>query len=283
MSENKNNILIIGGPNVGKTHFGGQIYGRLLTRESFYKTVSPPENLSIFKEVLECLNDGKAADHTNVNSNETLELQIEDKTGKHITFNFPDYGGEQVKAIVNDRRITKIWKDQIEKSDSWMLFIRLDEILPLEDIINRGIPELEVLAKRNEEVTTLKLSDAAYFTELMQMLLYAKKTASLQRTNSPKLTVVLSCWDLLEAYAGDRLPSELLQEKLPSFYSYLTQTWIDEYLDVIGLSSTEKSLSNKEADKDFVKKGPEKFGYIITPEGRKESDLTLSIASFIGY
>ena len=282
MSENKNNILIIGGPNVGKTHFGGQLYGRLQTRESYYKIVSPPENLNIFKEVLECLNDGKAADHTNVNSNETLELQIVDADGKHITFNFPDYGGEQVKAIVSDRRITKIWKDQIEKSDSWMLFIRLDVILPFEDIINRGIPEIEVLSKRNKDVTALKLSDAAFFTELLQMLLYAKKTASLNRISNPKLTIVLSCWDLLETQAGKRLPYEMLQEKLPSFWNYLTQTWKAEHLDIIGLSATEKSLDIKKSDRDFVKKGPEKFGYIITPDGKKESDLTLSIATFIG-
>ncbi len=282
MSENKNNILIIGGPNAGKTHFGGQLYGRLQTRESFYKIVSPPENLNIFKEVLECLNDGKAADHTNVNSNEILELQIVDEKGKEITFNFPDYGGEQVKAIVNDRRITRIWKEQIEKSDSWMLFIRLDEILPLEDIVNRGIPEIDVLSKRNKEVMALKLSDAAYFTELLQMLLYAKKAAPLNRIDNPKLTIVLSCWDLLEVEVGDRLPWQFLHEKLPLFWSYLTKTWKADYLNIIGLSATEKSLDIKQADTDFVKKGPEKFGYIITPEGKKESDLTLSIASFIG-
>jgi hypothetical protein len=282
MSKNKNNILIIGGPNAGKTHFGGQLYGRLQTCESFYKIVSPPENLTIFKEVLESLNDGKAADHTNVNSNETLELQIVDAVGKQITFNFPDYGGEQVKAIVNDRRITKIWKNQIEKSDSWMLFIRLDEIHPLEDIINRGIPEIDVLATRNKEVTTLKLSDAAYFTELVQMLLYAKKVPSLKKIVNPKLTIVLSCWDLLEEEGTGKLPWEMLHEKMPSFWSYLTQTWQTEYLDVIGLSATGKTLDRNKADRDFIKKGPEKFGYIITPEGNKESDLTLSIASFVG-
>ncbi|UUF12615.1 MULTISPECIES: hypothetical protein [Flavobacterium] len=282
MSQNKNNILIIGGPNVGKTHFGGQLYGRLQTRESFYKIVSPPENLNIFKEVLECLNDGKAADHTNVNSNETLELQIVDADGKNITFNFPDYGGEQVKAIFNDRRISKIWKDQIEKSDSWMLFIRLDEIIPLEDIINRGIPEMDVLSKRNKEASALKLSDSAFFTELLQMLLYAKRTATLGKISNPKLTIVLSCWDLLEAESENRLPYELLREKLPLFWNYLVQTWKAEHLDVIGLSATEKSLDIKKADRDFVKKGPEKFGYIITSEGKKESDLTLSIGTFIG-
>jgi hypothetical protein len=281
MADNKNNILIIGGPNVGKTHYGGQLYGRLQTRESFYKIVTPPENLSIFREVLESLNDGKAANHTNVNSNEILELQIEDTSGKKITFNFPDYGGEQVRAIVTDRRITKIWKDQVEKSDSWMLFIRLDEMLPLEDIINRGIPEIKVLEKRNKQAEMLKLSDSAFFTELVQILLYAKKAASFKKIDTPKLTIVLSCWDVLESQIGDKLPWEILQEKLPSFWNYLTQTWNSENLNILGLSATEKSLDKTTPDRDFIKKGPEKFGYIITPEGVKEPDLTLSIASFV--
>lgn len=282
MSENKNNILIIGGPNAGKTHFGGQLYGRLQARSDFYKIVSPPENLSIFKEVLEALNDGKAADHTNVNLNEILELEIEDTTGEKISFNFPDYGGEQIKAMVSDRRVGKLWKDQIEKSDSWMLFIRLDEIVPLEDIINRGIPDVKVLAERNKTATAvLKLSDAAYFTELVQILLYAKKVATLQKVAVPKLTVVLSCYDLMEDQAAGKLPKQLLEEKLPSFWNYLSQVWQPDALAVIGLSATEKTLDQKTVDKDFIRRGPEKFGYIVTAEGKKESDLTLSIASFL--
>ncbi|MNY43029.1 hypothetical protein D3C86_1779610 [compost metagenome] len=141
---------------------------------------------------------------------------------------------------------------------------------------------MDVLSKRNKEASALKLSDAAFFTELLQMLLYAKKTATLSKISNPKLTIVLSCWDLLEADSENRLPYELLREKLPLFWNYLVQTWNGEYLDVIGLSATEKSLDIKKADRDFVKKGPEKFGYIITSEGKKESDLTLSIGTFIG-
>ena len=43
-----NKILIIGGPNAGKTHFGGQLYGRLNMRTEHYRITSLPEDLTIF-------------------------------------------------------------------------------------------------------------------------------------------------------------------------------------------------------------------------------------------
>lgn len=282
MSEQNDTILIIGGPNVGKTHFGGQLYGRLQTRNSFYKITSPPENLIVFKEVLESLNDGKSAGHTNVGANDVLELEVEDNDGKKSVFSFPDYGGEQIRSIVNDRRINKTWKGQIEKSDAWMLFIRPDEILPLEDIINRGIPDLTTLEKRNTEAEPMIMSLNGFYIELLQMLLFTKRVATQQKIKSPKLTIVLSCWDCIEKEVGNQLPTDVLKEKLPALFSYIEATWQKEAFNVIGLSATGKTLSNTEADMEYIKKGPEHFGYIITANGEKEPDLTLSISTFIG-
>ena len=85
------------------------------------------------------LNDGKSSGHTNVNAHKTLELEIEDNNGSKSVFSFPDYGGEQIRAIVNDRRVNKVWKEQIEKCNSWMLFIRPDEVIQIEDVVNRGL------------------------------------------------------------------------------------------------------------------------------------------------
>jgi hypothetical protein len=283
MSEQRSDtILIIGGPNAGKTHFGGQLYGRLQTRNGFYKITSPPENLIVFKEVLESLNDGKSAGHTNVAANDLLELEIEDSEGRKSVFSFPDYGGEQIRSIVNDRRINKTWKEQIEKSNSWMLFIRPDEILPLEDIINRGIPDLDTIEKRNTNAEPMIMSVNGFFIELLQMLLFSKRVATQQKIKSPKLTVVLSCYDCIENEVVGKLPVDILKEKLPALYNYIEATWHDVAFNVIGLSATGKTLSDKEVDMEYVKKGPEHFGYIITPEGEREEDLTLSISTFIG-
>lgn len=281
-NKRQNNILIIGGPNVGKTHFGGQLYGRLQMRDSYYKIVSPPENLTVFKEVLENLYDGKSAGHTNVSANDVLELELEYSTGTNLLFSFPDYGGEQVKSIVNDRRINKLWADQIEKSDAWLLFMRLDEVSQVDDIINRGLPEQSVLKERNETKEPMVPSTSAFFVELLQMLLFAKKIAKQRKVHNPKLTIVLSCWDCIASQVEGKLPKVVLQERLPALYSYINAIWSENSCSVIGLSSTEKTLSNDVSDVDYLNLGPESFGYIITPDGKKEKDLTLSISITIG-
>ncbi|PZU02140.1 MAG: hypothetical protein DI622_21240, partial [Chryseobacterium sp.] len=128
MHKQNNTILIIGGPNAGKTHFGGQLFGRLNARTEHYKITSLPDDISIFQEVLDNLNDGKSSGHTNVSSHNRLKLEIESTSGQRSEFSFPDYGGEQIKTIINSRRVNKTWAEQIERSNSWMLFIRADEL-----------------------------------------------------------------------------------------------------------------------------------------------------------
>lgn len=276
-----NRILIIGGPNAGKTHFGGQLYGRLIARTEHYKILSPPEDLTIFEEVLDSLNNGMSSGHTHVNAHKTLALEIEDNMGRKSIFSFPDYGGEQIRAIVNDRRINKIWKEQIDNSNSWMLFIRLDEIRPVEDVANRGLPDQDVLKSRNEKTEAMTLSDSAFYIELLQILLYVKKIGVRQKISTPRLTVVLSCWDLLTSDEQIKLPKDILQDKLRGLCSFITTIWNDNAYQIIGLSSTGKTLSNTEFDMDFIKKGPENYGYMITHSGEKVTDLTLTISTFI--
>lgn len=276
-----NTILIIGGPNAGKTHFGGQLYGRLNSRTEQYKITSPPDDLTIFQEVLDNLNEGKSSGHTHVTAHQTLELEIEDNSGVKSIFSFPDYGGEQVRAIVNDRRVNNVWKEQIDKSSSWMLFIRLDEIKGIEDVVNRSLPDHSILENRTEKSEPMVLSDTAFYTELLQILLYVKKIGVKQRIIDPKLTLVLSCWDLLSDADQKKLPKDILEDKLPGLFSFINGTWLENTCKIIGLSSIEKSLSNNDPNIEFVKKGPENFGYIITATGEKETDLTLTISTFI--
>ncbi len=278
----ENTILIIGGPNTGKTHFGGQLYGRLNAKTEHLKMISQPKDLTIFKEVWDQLNQGKSAEHTSVGIHETLEIHIEDRNGNKSSFTFPDYGGEQIKSIIKDRRINKIWKEQIEKSNSWLLFIRLDEIVPVEDVANRGIPDQKTLELRGTEESPMSLSDIAFYTELLQIFLFTKQTSTKQPVSTPQLSVVISCWDLLSKAEQKKLPKDILSKKLPGFYNFIESTWAAKAFQVIGLSSTEKSLSNQTPDMEFMKKGPENAGFIISDSGEKNTDLTLTIASFIG-
>ncbi len=275
-------ILIIGGPNAGKTHFGGQLYGRLSSKQFEYQ-ISPnnlPTDLTIFEEVLDRLAEGRRAGHTETSANRSIELKTEDKNCNSIIFSFPDYAGEQVNMIVDNRRVNSLWKDYIDKSSAWLLFIRLEEVEKTEDIINRGIPSPQEIQKRNEKTPPVKISDASYFVELLQTLIYIKGIDTFHKINKPNLTIMLSCWDLLKLKKNS-IPAEILKERLPLLYDFVNNNWNDKDLSVLGLSSTEKSLSD-DPDDDFIDRTPIDFGYIVNTKGIKEKDLTLSIETFIG-
>jgi len=277
--EKENNILIIGGPNSGKTHFGGQLYLRLRSDECKYKITSPPEDLTVFREVVECLYNGRSAERTDSNLHENLLLEICDEKNEKISLSLPDYAGEQVRKIVNNRLVNELWKSQILSSNSWMLFIRLDEVKKIEDIVNRPLPEELKTGKR--ESSAFEISASAFFVELLQMLLFVKQVSIKKNIVTPKLMVVLSCWDTLQLDDGT-IPARVLKDKLPLFYEFINNVMDEKSLNIIGLSSTGKTLSNKKSDDDYVNNSPEDFGYFILPDGQKEKDLTKLISKAIG-
>lgn len=279
MESNNSNILIIGGPNSGKTHFGGQLYLRFRCDEYNYRISTPPEDLTVFQEVVDCLYDGRSATHTNVDSHKNLSLEVVDSKGYVTSISFPDYGGEQVKQIVDNRQINELWRSQILGSNNWIFFIRLDEVAEIEDIVNRPLPE-SVSTKNNADAV-LKISDNAFFVELLQMLLFAKQVPLKQNITIPQLMVVLSCWDALKLDEGIT-PVMLLKSKLPLFYEFVSNLWNEKDLDIVGLSSTGKTLSDKKSDDEYLSDSPENFGYIILPDGKKEKDLTILIDRTIG-
>lgn len=280
---NKHSILIIGGPNSGKTHFGAQLYGRLNSRQFEFK-IDPknrPADLSIFEDALNKLYDGKRASHTEAGANRNIALKITNEKNCEVIFAFPDYAGEQITSIVESRKVNDLWQDYIDKSSSWILFIRLKELSPLEDIIDKGIPSPDEIQNRNSQPPPVKISEAAFFIELLQTLIYIKGLSTFNKIDSPKLTVLLSCWDELNL-PEKTVPSSQLQEKLPMLFDFLKNNWKQDSLSVLGLSSTEKSLTD-EPDDEYIDRTPIKFGYIISKTGERQKDLTLSIWDFIEY
>lgn len=277
-----NSILIIGGPNAGKTHFGGQLYGRLNSRLFNYKIDAQyrPSDLTIFQEVIDRLSEGRRAGHTEASANRNIELKVNDDSNTNFVFAFPDYAGEQINFIIDNRKINNIWKQYIHTSNAWVLFVRLDDVPEIEDIINRGIPSADEIQKRNSTPPPIKISDAAHFVELLQMLLYIKGISTFSKIDAPNLTIILSCWDLLKL-PDHTSPDKVLRERMPLLYQYVKNIWSENSLSIIGLSSTEKTLTD-EPDEEYIDKLPINFGYIINPKGEKQRDLTLSIPTFIG-
>ena len=67
----------------------------------------------------------------------------------------------------------------------------------------------------------------------------------------------------------------MLAATLPMFWSFVRSNW--ESPTVMGLSALEKALSKTESNEEYAIRGPEEFGYVILPDGKKDKDITLPI------
>jgi GTPase SAR1 family protein len=267
-------LLIIGGPNVGKTHFIGQLYNRLVAKRSTFHMVTAPADLTVIKAVIDRLAQGLAGEHTQSGLNEEIHFVVANNQAQ-IALTFPDYAGEQVRGLVRDRLVSSRWYELIIQSSEWLLLIRPDEIQPLEDITTRGFANVEDLQARAAKFQQeAQLTAPSFYIELLQMMLFIKGKSVIEPISEPRLTVALSCWDTLKLPVSGVTPIAEMQERLPFLAAFLETVWNPTSWRVCGLSSLGRTLDTKLPDEDFVDEGPDTMGYVVLPSGKHDSDLT---------
>lgn len=271
----KKNILVIGMSKTGKTHFGGQLYGRLKTGGNAYTLKETPNELSLFQNILDKLNEGFEGNHTDSKLHKTIRLPVISQGGDEIDLIYPDYGGEQLRNMIEQRKINQSWQEQIAKSTHWFLFVRLDLIENIVDVTTkfyRQIEEEKSVKSKDTNITDIPAESSAFYVELLQAFLFIKGLVP-QSTTKPSLTILLSCWDK-PGYPEKSVPATILAQKMPLFYQFIKSTWEPENLAVVGLSSLSRDLNSKTPDMDFALDGPENFGYFINEAGENEPDIT---------
>lgn len=273
-------FLIIGASATGKTHYGGQLYGRLSKRNNKLKLRGSPPNISPFEDVLEKLSEGKTASHTEVPYTE-ISLPLKDDNEREVDLIWADYTGEQINRIIEDRQIPVEWIQRLKKSKGWILFIRLSQIEKREDILSR--PPGTLLKEINDKThtpTSKKDTTVITYIELLQALIRATGQTTVKRINKLSLTIFLSCWDELintNEISDKELPLDVLKNRMPMFHQFVTANWDESKLKVYGLSSLGKELNSNSIDEGYVDKGPESFGYIVDDLGNHNQDLTIPI------
>lgn len=264
-------ILLVGESNVGKTHYGAQFLKRLMVRACALKMSGAPTNLEAFTTALSCLTEGKSTDHTPASTYVESVWPITDEAGRHAELVWPDYGGEQVRNLVTQRRIPAAWRERVLGATDWVLLIRLHSLRSEDDLFSRPLQSFAAVESQ-AEAPAYELSDQARTVELLQMLLYLAQFHLDRPLRKPRLTLLLSCWDELET---TELPADLLASRLPMLWSFVRSNWASP--TVIGLSALERTLSKTDADQEYAIRGPEEFGYVVLPDGVKSTDITLPI------
>lgn len=271
-------IVLLGGPNSGKTHYFGQLYGRLRRHAGqlqLRNELGTPTDLSALKEVLHCLENGHAASHTPTGTWAEVLLPLVDAQGSEMNLRWPDYGGEQLETVFKDREVPEAWRDRLSSSNGWVLLIRLHTETAYPD----ALAELGERAKHNNgSVARPGVWDAnARWVELLQILLHVAGLGTVARLRSPRLTVLLSCYDELET--SEALPSNVLATHLPLVSAFIHSLWADEAISIWGLSSLGCALDKNSENDKFIDEGPEHQGWVIAPNGGEpDADLTQPLA-----
>lgn len=268
-------ILILGESGTGKTHYGAQLLLRLNQQDGALRIRDAASNLSPFESALQRLYEGRAAGHTATADYLESFWPVEERGGRTMDLIWPDYGGEQIRRMLEQRRVSLAWRDRLTRSCGWILLVRVQHTTLSDDLFSRP---LAALASTTGAGRAFRMSDQSRLVELLQMLLHIRGVGTLSRITTPALTVLLSCWDEL-GEAGDGVPPEaVLDERLPLLAHFARTNWRADRLSVLGLSSLGRRLSDREQDDEYVSQGPERFGYIVRADGSRDPDLTVPIA-----
>ena len=264
-------ILLIGKPHSSKTVFLSQFYSKLQKNKSKLKLYKSVDDLSPISDAREALASGEEPQTTPSEKSVKFYLPIQ-VAEEQVDLKCPEYGGEQVLSIVENRELNKEWATSIQESNSWILFIRLNNVNKLLDISD--VTYSEQHHKNSEESvseTEYKISDQSFFIELLQILLHAKGIDYHKLNDKPKLNIVLTCWDEMNT---EEKPYDVLKSKLPLLLNFLESNWDENYLNIVGLSAQGFSLTTPENKEKYQIEGPEEFGYLVLTDGTQTNDIT---------
>jgi len=115
-------VLVLGGPAAGKTTFLIQLYGRVSAGTGKLRARGAPASLASIEEGFRRLQQGVAVAHTPHGTDTSLSLAAVDFDGRSIDITVPDYAGEDLRRLVDERRLHDRWRREAE-SDQWLLLI----------------------------------------------------------------------------------------------------------------------------------------------------------------
>ena len=275
-------IILLGGPDSGKTNYIGRLWRALDVGAGALHAAEQPDDINFVLEVTDHLFEGGFAprsEHSDARRNFEVVVAAT-KDGPRSRVVVPDISGELWRNAVIEGEIDPDWMDELRQADAALLFVRVDsdqDVRPLDWVTSRTM--LEKLGGEED----LGLPTQVMLCELIRFL--EVSLADRQDGGLPRLSVVVTAWDLVDAGTFDQGPMAYLEREYPLVAGRLADL---ENLDVqtFGLSIVGGDLKHDpEYRQAFLEAGLDAQGWVAVHDRdkwRKDPDVTLPIAWAVG-
>jgi hypothetical protein len=275
-------IILLGVPDSGKTNYIGGLWRALDSGTGALHAAEQPEDINFVLEIADHLFQGGFAprsEHTD--SRRDFEVVVAaKKDGPRARVVVPDVSGELWRKAVIESEIDRDWMDELRRADAALLFVRVEsdqDVRPLDWVTSRKM--LEKIGGEEDRgfPTQVMLCELIRFLEI--------SLADREDGKRPRLSVVISAWDIVDPGKFAQGPMAYLEREYPLVAGKLVDL---ERLDVeiFGLSVVGGDLKHDPHYRQaFLEAGLDGQGWVAVRDGdgwRKDPDLTLPIAWAVG-
>lgn len=306
---NELSVLLIGGPDSGKTNFVGCLWEALNDRKGELVAPTAPQRVKYVEDALEHLMQGRFAprtdpgteDHAESFSIPVYKKDSPDADPRHIVV--PDVTGELWKNAVETSLISPAWMTALEEAHGVLLFVRVgsdQNVAPLDWVTSARLLSLrakrvaaaakaqaaearvEVEAQEPEEQPPAVIPTQVQLCELIRFLEHASRAKG---AKSPKrVAILVTAWDRVDDMRSKAGPRAYIGSEFPLLDGRLTSLANLE-VEVFGVSVVGGDFVDQEFQKAYLDGDPKAAGYVVRSTGGKVErvhDLTVPVAWVLG-
>jgi hypothetical protein len=275
--------MLLGGPDSGKTNYIGRFWPALDAGAGALHAASQPDDITFVLEIAQHLFQGHFAPRTE-HSDHRRDFEVTvaaEKGGPQTKIVIPDISGELWRNAVVDCELSADWMAELRRADGALLFVRVgsdQDVHPLDWVTSRNL--LEKVGEHEE----LGLPTQVVLCELIRFLEISLSDRPDGRR--PRLSVVVSAWDLVDKEQFNAGPMTYLDREYPLVAGRLRDIERLE-VEIFGLSVVGGDLKTDVGYRQaFLDRGLDDYGWVAVRDDngvwRKDSDLTLPVAWAVG-
>lgn len=201
-------IILIGGPDTGKTNFLARLIAHLRDGDGALRATRLPDDIQYIEDALAHLMKGEFAPRSHNTTGEVsgdIEIDVREvATGEEATISVPDVSGETWDEVAKSAEISQAWLDRVRGASGALLFVRALSDLNVAPLDWVNAPQLLALIGANLDFV---LPTQVMLCEFLRLL---EENLARDGSSSPRVGVILTAYDRLDQATRDAGPMAYL-------------------------------------------------------------------------